>query len=236
MTSALLLDVEGTTTPIDFVANVLFPFARQHVKGFVARHREAAPVRDDLALLRNDVLDEAARGEKPPVWADDEASVEAVVHWLMDRDRKSTGLKSLQGRIWEEGYRSGELRAVVFDDVPPALQRWSRLDRTCAIYSSGSVLAQKLLFSNTQAGDLTPLLRAHFDTTIGPKKEAESYRRIARELEAAPAEVLFLSDVRAEVDAAATAGMKTRLCVRPGNAPADPGPHAVIRSFSELTD
>jgi enolase-phosphatase E1 len=214
--TALLLDIEGTTTPIDFVTQVLFPFARKHVKEYVDRHPEAAE------LLRADL---AAEVGAPTT------SIEAAVNWLMDRDRKSTGLKALLGRIWEEGYHSGALRSVVFDDVPPALERWSGSGRRCAIYSSGSVLAQKLLFAHTQAGDLTPRLSAYFDTTVGGKREGESYRRIATSLEGP---VLFVSDVRAELDAARETGMQTRLCVRPGNAPAEVGPHVVIRSLDEL--
>jgi len=228
MTSAILLDVEGTTTPIDFVANVLFPYARRHVRTFVERNRSS--VRDALDRLRDDLGAEVGA----PPWLESPASIETAVHWLMDRDRKSTGLKSLQGKIWEEGYRNGKLRSVVFDDVPAALQRWSRGGRTLAVFSSGSVLAQKLLFAHTQAGDLTPLVRAHFDTTIGAKKDAESYGKIARQLETAAPEVLFVSDVRAEIDAAAAAGMQTRLCVRPGNAPAEPGPHEILRNFNDL--
>lgn len=227
MTRTVLLDIEGTTTPVDFVTKTLFPYARLHAKAYVGRHPDI--VRDDLARLKAEIADEAARGERPPAWGDDAASVERAVHWLMDRDRKSTGLKSLQGKIWEDGYRSGELRSVVYDDVPPALKRWKP-----AIFSSGSVLAQKLLFEHTQAGDLTPLLRGYFDTTIGAKKDAESYRRIAKELRVEPSSLLFLSDIRAELDAAAAAGAQTGLCVRPGNAPAEPGPHRVVRNFDEL--
>jgi enolase-phosphatase E1 len=148
----------------------------------------------------------------------------------MDRDRKSTALKSLQGRIWEEGYRAGQLRGQVYPDVPRAFARWRAQGRDLAIFSSGSVLAQRLLFSGSEAGDLTQAIRAFFDTTTGAKSDPESYRKIAAALGQAPAAVLFLSDVTAELDAARGAGMATRLCVREGNAP-EAADHPVVRTF-----
>ena len=132
----------------------------------------------------------------------------------MDQDRKSTGLKSLQGKIWEEGYRSGELKGEVYPDVLPALERWRKQGIDIAIFSSGSVQAQRSLFRNSVAGDLTRFIRAYFDTTTGPKREPESYGRIAAALERSPPEVLFVSDIAAELDAARAAGMQTALCVR----------------------
>jgi enolase-phosphatase E1 len=151
----------------------------------------------------------------------------------MDRDRKSTGLKSLQGRIWEEAYRAGDLKGEVYPDVPPALERWRRQGIDIAIFSSGSVQAQRSLFANTAGGDLTPFIRAYFDTTTGPKTAPESYARIAAALERSPSEVLFLSDIGAELDAALAAGMQTALCVRKvGEAPAG-GAHPVIRAFDQ---
>ena len=152
----------------------------------------------------------------------------------MDQDKKSTGLKSLQGKIWEEGYRAGDLRGEVYPDVPPALERWRRQGIDIAIFSSGSLQAQRSLFSNTVAGDLTRFIRAYFDTTTGPKNAPESYARIAAALECSPSEVLFLSDVGAELDAALEAGMRTALCVRtPGSAPST-GAHPVIRTFDDI--
>ncbi len=153
----------------------------------------------------------------------------------MDRDRKSTGLKSLQGRIWEEGYRAGDLKGEVYPVVPPALERWCRQGIDIAIFSSGSVEAQRSLFTNTTAGDLTRLIRAYFDTTTGPKTAPHSYARIAAALERSPSEVLFLSDVGAELDAALSAGMRTALCVRTlGSAPAT-GAHRVVHALDQLT-
>jgi enolase-phosphatase E1 len=150
----------------------------------------------------------------------------------MDRDRKSTGLKSLQGKVWEEGYRTGALRGEVYDDVPRALSRWRGEGRRIAIYSSGSVLAQKLLFAHTRSGDLTPFIDAWFSTTTGPKREGASYARIAQALDLPPPAILFVSDVVPELDAARSAGMATALAVRSGEAP--PSGHGTIRSLDEI--
>lgn len=234
-----MLDVEGTTTPVDFVYRVLFPYARGHLREFVERHFRDPEVRTDLAQLRTEHSADSRAGHRPPPWqadtAEDEiASAIAYVQWLMDADRKSTGLKSLQGKIWETGYRSGELRGQVYPDVPPALVRWHGQARDVSIFSSGSIQAQQLLFSHSNAGDLTGWIRAYFDTTTGPKMEAQSYRRIAGTLERAPQEMLFVSDVVAELDAARQGGMGTALCVRSPEKPVDPGGHAVIYTFDDV--
>jgi enolase-phosphatase E1 len=152
----------------------------------------------------------------------------------MDQDRKSTGLKSLQGKVWEGGYRSGDLRAEVYPDVLPALERWNRERVDVAIFSSGSVQAQRSLFRNTAAGDLTRFIRGYFDTTTGPKTAPDSYRRIAEVLERPASDVLFVSDVLAELDAALPAGMQTALCVRQGASIPPSGAHRVIQTFNQL--
>ena len=228
---ALLLDVEGTTTPIDFVTRTLFPFARRHVAAFLAAHLGDEAVAGDLARLRTENAVDVARDGAPFCSG---ATGEAVryVFWLMDQDRKSTALKALQGRIWEEGYLRGELRGEVYDDVPPAFRRWKRDGRRIAIFSSGSVLAQQLLFRHSTAGDLAPFLSAHFDTTTGAKREPGSYALIADRLGAPSSAVFFVSDVAEEVDAARTAGMETALCVRDNAFPE--ATHRVIRSFDAL--
>jgi enolase-phosphatase E1 len=159
-------------------------------------------------------------------------SAAAYALFLMDGDRKAMGLKSLQGRIWKEGYAAGALRGQVYADVPPAFERWRRQGRAIAVFSSGSVLAQKLLFATTAAGDLTRYIQAHFDTAVGSKREATSYGLIARELGRAPAQVLFVSDTAAELDAARLAGMATALCAREG-APPSPA-HPVIATFDTV--
>ena len=224
----MLLDIEGTTTPIEFVHNVLFAYARAHIQEFLDRHGSDPAVAADIALLR---AEHAAETSPPPM-----ASVTAYVRWLMDRDSKATSLKSLQGRIWEQGYRAGELRGEVYPDVPAALQRWRRQGIEIAIFSSGSVQAQRNLFAHTTAGDLTGFIRAYFDTTTGPKSAPQSYAGIAGALERDPSAVLFLSDVGAELDAARAAGMQTALCVR-ARAPDTAVPssaHPVIRTFDDV--
>jgi len=153
----------------------------------------------------------------------------------MERDRKSTPLKSLQGMIWESGYQTGEIRGQVYDDVPPSLKRWHDVGKTICIFSSGSVLAQKLLFAHTTAGDLTKFIRAYFDTRIGSKTDMESYQQIAGALEITPAAIIFVSDVSAELDAARRAGMQTLLCMRPGNRPQPAtSTHEVIKDFDAV--
>ena len=227
---AILLDIEGTTTPVEFVHQVLFPYARARVHDYLTQHADDPAVRADIALLRAEYAAESHASSLPP-W-----DPEAYVYWLMDRDRKSTGLKALQGRIWEAGYQAGELKGKgeVYPDVRPALERWRNAGTTIAIFSSGSVQAQRNLFANTTAGNLAPFLSGYFDTTTGPKREAASYRRIAAALGSRTTEVLFISDVAAELDAARGAGMRTALCVRGASADDSPTDHPRIHSFAEL--
>ena len=193
---------------------------------FLERHETDADVQADIALLREE---HAAETSPPPM-----ASVAAFVRWLIDQDRKSTALKSLQGKIWEEGYRAGELRGEVYPDVPPALARWRELGNEIAIFSSGSVQAQRNLFATTTAGDLTRFIRDYFDTTTGSKTAVQSYVRIAAALNRAPPEVLFLSDVVAELDGAQAAGMRTALCERGRETALPSGGHQVIRTFDDV--
>jgi len=233
----ILLDIEGTTSPIHFVYQVLFPFVRLHLKDYLRQNGASEELRHDLSLLREEYLkdpSEAPEWLEAPVDAQIE-SVERYALWLMDRDRKSTGLKSLQGKIWQQGYLTGKLKAEVFPDVPPALKQWNKKNLDIRIFSSGSVLAQKLLFANTEFGDLTKFLDGYFDTTLGPKVSENSYRRIAEEFHVKPSQVLFISDMSVELDAAKNGGMQTLLCVRPGNLPQPDGQnHGVISSFSEI--
>ena len=229
----VLLDVEGTTTPVDFVFQVLFPHAHAHVGAFLGAHASDPDVARDVAGLRDEHARDEAAGLHPPDWDGSVAGAAAYARWLMDQDRKLTALKSLQGRIWAEGYAQGQLRGQVYDDVPPALARWTQSGRRVAIFSSGSVLAQKLIFGRSDHGDLTPFLSAYFDTTTGAKREAESYRRIAAALGAAPGAGLFVSDVVAELDAARAAGLATALAVRTPPGPTGRG-HPEVTSFDQL--
>ena len=224
----ILLDIEGTTTPISFVHDVLFSYARAHVRDYLAKHLDDPDVCSDVRLLRDEY-----EGSNFP--DNDINALAAYVNELIDQDRKSTGLKSLQGKIWRQGYADASLRAQVFSDVAPALARWRAAGLSVSIFSSGSVLAQQLLFAHTEAGDLTPFIKHYFDTGVGKKGEAESYRRIAQAIELQPGEILFVSDVVSELAAAREAVMQTVLSLRPGNQPQNAGAdYQQIHSFDEL--
>lgn len=236
-----LLDVEGTTSPLSLVSEQLFPYARKHLPEFLREHAGKPEIQADLALLAAENRAETEHGcpiLAAPLRQGWEGTIpEAVAYllWLMDQDRKSTALKSLQGRIWKSGFEAGELIGTVFPDVPEALARWSQTAKV-AIYSSGSVEAQQLLFRYSSAGDLTPYISAYFDTRIGPKTSPESYRAIAAAIGVATSEVLFFSDVLRELDPAREAGCQTRLCVREGNLPLSKHhDHILIRSFKEVS-
>ena len=211
MIRAILLDIEGTTTPIAFVHKVLFAYARAHVKEFLANNADEA--RDDVMRLREEQTKDISNGEQPP------SEIDEYVEWLIARDRKSTGLKSLQGKIWRQGYVNGSLKSQVYADVAPAFARWRERGLSINIFSSGSVLAQQLLFAHTDAGDLTKFIDQYFDTNVGKKGEAESYRKIAGALNLSAEDILFISDVVSELDAASEPGMETLLSIRPGNQP-----------------
>jgi enolase-phosphatase E1 len=230
---AVLLDIEGTTTPIDFVHKTLFGYARARVTEFLRRHWNDPEISADIARLQDEHAADTSRAV-PSSWRNDVDGVADYAHWLMDQDRKSTGLKSLQGRIWEEGYRAGDLKGEVYPDVLPALERWRSQRIQIAIFSSGSVQAQQSLFSSTAAGDLTRFISAYFDTTTGPKNAAQSYAGIAKALGHSPTELLFVSDVVAELDAAKTAGLQTALCVRQLGSTGPATRHPVISTFDQL--
>lgn len=226
---AIILDVEGTTSSISFVYDVLFRFAREHVAAFLASRADDPVVRLVAADIRAEA--NAAPGDE----GDWPAATAAAARELMDRDSKCTPLKMLQGMIWRQGFESGELVAHVYDDVPAALEHWATSGLDVRIYSSGSVEAQRLFFGHTGHGDLTPWLRGHYDTTTGPKRDPESYRRIAADIGLEPRQILFVSDIGAELDAARAAGMATALAERPGNRPAEClTPHDAIGSFAEI--
>jgi len=228
----ILLDIEGTTTPIDFVHKVLFPFAKERIGKYVEQHFDK--LSNEIAQL----VDESSHDETytVPVDPTEPGSIAAYLEHLIDIDRKSTPLKSIQGNVWKEGYEASELKSIVYEDVPPAFERWANEGRKIAIYSSGSILAQRLLFRYTNHGDLTPFLSHYFDTTTGGKREAESYRRIGEAIGPNIEEVLFVSDIPAELDAARAAGLSTLLSLRPGNAEVDKDTsHRTISSFAEIS-
>ena len=241
--SGVLLDIEGTTSSISFVYDVMFPYVRKHlsfevatnwmepeyIAAFEAIARDAGHASLKAWLKSHDLsLDAPLRSAN---------LVCQEVTRLMDADSKSTGLKQLQGLIWKSGFESGELKAHVYEDVPPALAAWNDAGKDVRIYSSGSVQAQKLFFGHTVAGDLLKHFRGHYDTTTGPKRVAASYKAIADEFALPARDILFLSDIVAELDAARTAGMQTALVSRPGNATGQSSPeqgHPEITSFAQL--
>lgn len=235
---SILLDVEGTVTPIWFVHDVLFPFARARVPDFLEQNASSEEVQADVARLRKEYEADRQTNGQPPEVADwDRSGIESVVayiNWLIDLDRKSPALKSLQGKIWRQGYLDGSLKAPLYADVAPALERWQRQGISINIFSSGSVLAQRLLFEHTVAGDLTRYISGYFDTAVGNKTDVNSYIEIAARLAVPADQMLFISDVDAELDAAGAAGMKALLCIRLGNASQPPNKHKEIRDFDEI--
>lgn len=224
---ALLVDIEGTTTDIAFVHRTLFPIARAEMPRFVREHWEDPAHAASLAAVRRAVARDARRGEES-VSVDE--VVGRLVAWI-DADVKETALKAIQGAIWREAYAGGALRSHVYDDVEPAFRRLREAGVPVYVFSSGSVEAQRLLFAHTIAGDLTGAIAGMFDTTTGPKRDPASYEKIAAAIGLSPGEVLFLSDVVAELDAARAAGMETLWIVRPGTAEGDAHGHARAGDF-----
>jgi enolase-phosphatase E1 len=233
-----LFDIEGTVADIRFVYDVMFPYVRRELDAFLESQWNDPALAGALACLATDVGIASAQES----WlldrlepAESRARIVQAVHALMDRDSKSTGLKTLQGLVWKSGFESGSLRAEMFDDVLPAWRRWRDAGVELRIYSSGSILAQKLFFSHTTQGDATGLLSGYYDTTIGNKREAESYARIATDCGRPPQGIVFFSDVAAELRAAAAAGMQTVGVVRPNHPEMDgPCPGPILASFDEI--
>lgn len=222
MIKVILTDIEGTTSSISFVVDVLFPYSRDHMQSFLAAHAGEPVVAEQLAEVRR-------LADAPDATSD--ALAEILLSWIAE-DRKITPLKALQGMIWAQGYAEGVLQGHVYDDVPGALRQWADQGLRLAVYSSGSVAAQRLIFGHTAHGDLTPLFSGYFDTTVGGKREASSYRAIAEQLGVNPAEVLFLSDIVQELDAAREAGLRT--CGLERAARGVVGDHAAAASFHEI--
>lgn len=228
---AILLDIEGTTTPIDFVHKTLFPFANEKMREYVGQNFNN--IKDEIAQLEIEHAKDVSYTMEFK-----ENSIETIVNYLqflIKVDRKSTPLKSLQGKIWQKGYETGELKSEVFADVPRAFKRWKINGIIIAIYSSGSVLAQTLIFKYSNFGDLSSNIDSYFDTNVGHKREVESYRTIALKLSLKPKDILFISDVPEELDAAKSAGLNTNLIIREGNKPVNqPTNHHPIYSFDEI--
>ena len=229
MATRILTDIEGTTSSISFVRDVLFPYARRALPGFVRAHGNEPEVRrwlDQVAMENGGVCT-------------DDMIVETLQGWI-DEDRKHTALKALQGMVWDAGYRNADFTAPLYPDVAPALRAWRDAGHPLAVYSSGSVPAQKLLFGHTDAGDLTGMFTGWFDTAVGHKRDADSYRAIAAEYGGNAGDIVFLSDIVEELDAARDAGMRTVLLDRrddyptPRTGEATHG-HARVESFAEIT-
>ena len=220
---AVVTDIEGTTSSIAFVKDVLFPYARRHLAAFV-RANLGRP--DVTAAL------EETRTLAGQPGLDTEGVIRILSDWI-DQDRKAPPLKELQGMVWANGYAAGDYRAHVYADAVGALRRWHAMGLTLYVYSSGSVAAQKLFFAHSEAGDLTPLFSGYFDTRVGPKRDAASYLAIARHIGAARGDLVFLSDVVDELDAAKAAGLMTVLVYRDAP-PLPPARHPVVDSFAPI--
>jgi enolase-phosphatase E1 len=220
--AALVTDIEGTTSDIEFVQKVLFPHARAALPAFLRKHANEPTVASWIAAVATEI------GTSP----EDLTAVTAALQAWIDADRKHTALKALQGLVWQDAFESGQFTAHVYPDAIAALQRWHAEGLPLYVYSSGSIQAQKLYFGHTEAGDLQPCFRDHFDTTSGPKREVESYRRIAAVIGLPPEQILFLSDIGAELDAAHAAGWRTVQLLRPGTVAAEA--HPGVSSFEQL--
>jgi enolase-phosphatase E1 len=218
---AILTDIEGTTSAVSFVYDVLFPFAAEHLPQFVIEHAGEAEVALHL---------DAVRAQSGETGADLIRVIEILLQWIAE-DRKATPLKALQGMIWQQGYAAGQLKGHVYPDAVEALKRWHQEGYALYVYSSGSVQAQKLIFGCSEAGDLSPLFSGYFDTTSGPKREAQSYLNIAADIGLPGEEILFLSDIVQELDAAQQAGMQTVGLARDGGTLAG---HDTVASFAVI--
>ncbi|TWR84094.1 acireductone synthase [Pseudomonas saxonica] len=218
---AILTDIEGTTSAVSFVFDVLFPYAATHMPDFVRAHAEDPEVAMQLGAVRLD------SGEPE---ADVERVIEILAQWIAE-DRKATPLKALQGMVWKQGYEAGELKGHVYPDAVQALKGWHALGYELYVYSSGSVQAQKLIFGCSEAGDLSTLFSGYFDTTSGPKREAQSYRRITEAIGCLAGQILFLSDIVEELDAAQEAGLQTCGLAREGGQLQG---HKTVSSFLDI--
>lgn len=225
MIQFILLDIEGTTTSIAFVHEVLFPYASQHLETYVRDHLEEEKVVTALESVQKTILEET--GQR----VDQQGAIQGLLDWIK-ADRKHPALKNLQGYLWKAGYETGQYQGHIYPDVLPALERWSAAGMGMGIYSSGSVGAQKLLFGYSEVGDLNTFFSAYFDTQVGHKRAEESYRQIQKELALPSQSILFLSDVEEELDAAKAAGLETMQLVRPGTIKSEK--HHSVENFDSI--
>ena len=228
MIKAIVTDIEGTTSSISFVKDVLFPYAARHLPEYTRQHWEEPAVREQLL----------ATSRESGLEADDiESLIDQLLQWI-EQDKKATPLKALQGMVWKAGYESGDYQAHVYPDVAGQLKNWHDAGISLYVYSSGSIAAQKLFFRHSEAGDLTPLFIDYFDTTTGPKQESASYSKIADSIELPPEQILFLSDIEAELDAAQEAGLRTIQVIRQqdsaGNEENGQSSHPTVPDFDRI--
>ncbi len=222
MIRAILTDIEGTTSSLSFVKDVLFPYSRERMSQFLAEHATDGEVRRELAEVSHLAGKELSTTE----------AAHQLIEWI-DQDRKATPLKALQGMIWAHGYQNGHFHGHVYEDAARILLAWKTTGLALFVFSSGSVHAQKLLFAHTEYGDLTPLFSGYFDTRVGPKQESASYATIARQIGLPAESILFLSDIEGELDAAKEAGLQTVQLVRDGEIPVQ-NRQVTARNFDEI--
>ena len=240
MKTHLLLDIEGTTCPFNFIVDVLFPYAEQNLESFIDAHYNENSITQILAQANEEwikdkhpdsmsLLSRCHRQSHMP-----KESTTKYLQYLMSIDQKSTALKDLQGKIWKQGYKNGTLKSTLFKEANECINRWKEKGLTLAVYSSGSVEAQKLLYQHTQTGNLAGFFSHWFDTHTGPKKSQESYELIAKEMGTDAKSVIFISDNGEECDAAKIAGMHTLFSLRANNPDQDPRQHCVISDLNEV--
>lgn len=221
----ILTDIEGTTSSVDFVHKVLFPYTEERLPSFIQKYASEPEVTSSLENARRTILQEGKEANS----LDD--IIEELLLWI-EADRKHTALKKIQGMIWKEGYENGTIKGHIYPDVPGALKHWKENGLLMGVFSSGSVDAQKLLFSHSDFGDLSSYFSHHFDTETGPKREKKSYEQIAQVLGVSPSEILFLSDTEEELNAAREAGYNTVQLVRHGTTASERHKHA--KDFSDV--
>ena len=241
MISHILLDIEGTTCPVSFVSDVLFPYATHNIKRFAEQHHNRQDIKNIFNQARDELSNDASlSAAEQTQWLNNKATdwqgICDYLIYLISIDRKSTALKDLQGKIWRQGYEEGEIKSHLYPEAGQCFQEWRLQRKALAVYSSGSIEAQKLLYQHTESGDLRPLFLHWFDTHTGPKKEAQSYSLICTSMNVAPESVLFISDSGAECDAARQAGLRTLFSLREGNPDLNPRSHQAITSLNAVTE
>ena len=236
----LLLDIEGTTCPVSFVSDILFPFAKQQLSQYIKQHWDKSPQNKTIQAAKKEWLDDKSPESiqiKQQVAKLETEEMDGLIQYLkhlISIDKKSTALKDLQGKIWEHGYSNGDLKSQLFPETAECLRQWHEQGITLSVYSSGSIQAQQLLYRHSSNGDLEDLFSHWFDTHTGPKKSTKSYTTIAKKLHSSPNKIWFVSDNGAECDSARSAGMHTLFSLRDGNPDRDPRDHTAVQSLREV--